>query len=61
MLLRQANRKLGLSRAVGAVLTDPSDPERITHSLRDLFAQRLLGLCCGDEDLKIMTCCGMTR
>jgi hypothetical protein len=51
MLLRQVDRKLGLSRAVANALTDPRDPERITHSLRDLVAQLLFGLCCGYEDL----------
>lgn len=51
MLLRQLDRKIGLSAAVAAALTDPRDPERITHSLRDLVAQRLYGLACGYEDL----------
>ena len=51
MLVRQVDRKLGLSASVAAALHDPRDPERITHSLRDLVAQRLYGLCCGYEDL----------
>ena len=51
MLVRQIDRKIGLSRAVAAVLSDPRDPERITHPLRNLIAQRLYGLCCGYEDL----------
>lgn len=51
MLVRQIDRKIGLSRAVAAVLSDPRDSERITHPLRDLIAQRLYGLCCGYEDL----------
>lgn len=51
MLLRQVDRRLGLSKAVAEVLHDPRDPERITHELRDLVAQRLYGLCCGYEDL----------
>ena len=42
---------LGLSRAAAAAIPDPRDPERITHCLRDLLAQRLYGLCCGHEDL----------
>lgn len=50
-LLRQVDQYLGLSKAVAEVLTDPRDPERIVHSLRDLVAQRLYGLCCGYEDL----------
>jgi hypothetical protein len=51
MLLRQVDRRLGLSKAVAEALHDPRNPERITHELRDLVAQRLYGLCCGYEDL----------
>jgi len=51
LLLRQVDRHLGLSRAAAVAIPDPRDPERIRHSLRDLLAQRLYGLCCGYEDL----------
>jgi Transposase DDE domain group 1 len=51
MLVRQVDRKLGLSQAVARALNDSRDPDRITHQLRDLVAQRLYGLCCGYEDL----------
>jgi len=51
LLLRRADERIGLSRAAAAVLSDPRDPTRITHSLRDLLAQRIYGLCCGYEDL----------
>ena len=51
LLLRGADERIGLSRAAAAVLSDPRDPSRITHSLRDLLAQRIYGLCCGYEDL----------
>jgi hypothetical protein len=51
LLVRQMDRKLGLSEAVAAVLPDPRDSARITHGLRELVAQRLYGLCCGYEDL----------
>lgn len=51
MLVRQVDCKIGLSAAVAAALSDPRAPERITHPLRDLVAQRLYGLCCGYEDL----------
>lgn len=51
LLLRQIDQHLGLSRAAAAVIPDPRDPTRIEHSLRDLLAQRLYGLCCGYEDL----------
>ncbi len=51
MLLRQVDHRLGLSRSIAKVLNDPRDPSRVTHSLRDLVAQRLYALCCGYEDL----------
>jgi len=51
MLLRQVDRKIGLSRAAASVLPDPRDPERIEHGLREMLAQRIYGLCCGYEDL----------
>jgi len=51
ILLHQIDRRLGLSKAVAQVLNDPRDPDRITHALCDLVAQRLYGLCCGYEDL----------
>lgn len=51
MLLRQLDRRLGLSKAMTRLLSDPRDPDRITHTLHDLVAQRLYGLCCGYEDL----------
>jgi hypothetical protein len=51
MLLRQVDRRIGLSRAVAESLHDPRNQERITHEMRDLVAQRLYALCCGYEDL----------
>jgi hypothetical protein len=51
LLLRRADERIGLSRAAAAVLSDRRAPTRITHTLRDLLAQRIYGLCCGYEDL----------
>lgn len=51
LLLRQVDRRIGLTRAAATVLPDARDPERIEHTLRDLLAQRVYGLCCGYEDL----------
>ncbi len=51
MLLRRTDERIGLTGAVAAVFSDPRDPARITHRLRDLLAQRIYGLCCGYEDL----------
>jgi len=51
VLLRQADRKLGLSKALARVLPDPRNPERIVHPLLTFVRQRLYGLCLGYEDL----------
>jgi hypothetical protein len=51
LLLRRLDERIGLTRAAAAVLSDPRDPSRIKHKLRDLLAQRVYGLCCGYEDL----------
>ncbi|MFN7835749.1 MAG: IS1380 family transposase, partial [Burkholderiaceae bacterium] len=51
LLLRQVDRRLGLSAQVAAALHDPRAQDLITHELRDLVAQRLYALCCGYEDL----------
>jgi hypothetical protein len=51
LLLRQVDRRIGLSTAVAAAVHDPRAPDRVTHTLRALAAQRLYGLCCGYQDL----------
>jgi hypothetical protein len=51
MLLRQVDRRIGLSQAVAGALHDPRNQDMIVHEMRDLVAQRLYALCCGYEDL----------
>ena len=51
MLLRQADRRLGLTRALDAALHDPRNPDLITHRQIDLLRQRIYGLAAGYEDL----------
>jgi hypothetical protein len=51
MLLREADRRLGLTRALDAALPDPRHPELITHEQIDLLRQRIYGLAAGYEDL----------
>ncbi len=51
LLLREADRRIGLIDALNAVLPDPRHPAFITHPQRALLAQRILGLACGYEDL----------
>lgn len=50
-LLRQVDRRLGLTRALAQVLPDPRDRDRIEHSRVSLVRQRIYGLAAGYEDL----------
>ncbi len=51
LLLREADRRIGLTTALAACITDPRDPAKITHELRTLLAQRIFGIALGYEDL----------
>ncbi len=51
VLLREADRQIGLVAALDAAIHDPRSPERIEHPQATLLAQRLFGLAAGYEDL----------
>src|SRR5882757_10743028 len=51
LLLRQADRKIGLLRRLVRCFQDGRDPERIEHRLEEMLAQRIYGLALGYEDL----------
>jgi Transposase DDE domain group 1 len=51
LLLREADRRLGLVKALDAVLPDPRRQVFITHRQVDLLRQRIYGLALGYEDL----------
>jgi hypothetical protein len=51
LLLREADRRLGLLDALDRCLPDPRDPDLITHPQRALLAQRVFGIATGYEDL----------
>src|SRR3954468_2556890 len=51
LLLREADRRLGLLNALDAALPDPRDPLYITHRQIDLLRQRVYGIAQGYEDL----------
>src|SRR4051794_23134025 len=51
LLLREADRRLGLLEALDAVLPDPRHPAYITHPQIDLLRQRVYGIAQGYEDL----------
>lgn len=61
MLLRQVDRRIGLSRAVAMALHDPRNQDRITHELHDL-ADLLgnTGVHSDTEHSQIMTICGLS-
>jgi len=50
-LLRQVDRKLGLTKQLARVLPDPRQRSRVVHPLRSLVRQRIYGLAQGYEDL----------
>ena len=51
LLLREADRAIGLSRRVSACFRDARCPERVVHALRTLIGQRIVGLALGYEDV----------
>jgi hypothetical protein len=51
LLLRAADRKIGLLRRVVGCFRDGRDRERIEHGLGEMLAQRIYGLALGYEDL----------
>jgi len=50
VLLRAADRRLQLTTRLARCLTDARAPERVTHALADLVAQRVFGIACGYPD-----------
>ena len=50
VLLKIADRRLGLSESLVACLEDDRDSSRIRHELEELFAQRMFGIACGYSD-----------
>jgi hypothetical protein len=51
LLLREVARKAKLFERMAAAVPDPRDPAMIEHDQQTLFAQRVLGIACGWEDL----------
>ena len=51
LLLRQADRRLGLTRSLARVLEDERARGRVEHSLESLIRQRVYALALGYEDL----------
>lgn len=50
LLLREAERRLGLANRLAGVIRDRRDPARIDHALPELLKTRILAIACGYED-----------
>jgi hypothetical protein len=50
VLLKAADRRLGLIPRLAAALVDDRPPGKVRHDLADLLGQRIYGLALGDED-----------
>ena len=51
LLLRQADRKIGLLKRVASCFTDRRSPLLVEHQLPEMLSQRIYGLALGYEDL----------
>ena len=50
LLLREAERRLGIAARLAACIPDRRDPERISHSLDEMLRLRMLAIAAGYED-----------
>jgi hypothetical protein len=50
IFLKAVDRRLGLTNALAATLTDPRDPAKVRHAITDLVAQRIFAIACGYPD-----------
>jgi hypothetical protein len=50
LLIRQADEKLGISKALAALLPDGRDGDKVSHSRLEQVRQRLYQICLGYED-----------
>ena len=51
LLLREADKRIGLIEAIDRCIPDPRDPSRILHDQAALLAQRVFAIALGYEDL----------
>jgi len=50
LLLREAERRLGIADRLAAAIRDRRDPTRIAHEMSELLKTRVFAICCGHED-----------
>src|SRR6201998_3887691 len=50
LLLRQAERKLGVCRRLADAMPDRRDPDRLRHDMFEMVMERAAAIACGHED-----------
>jgi hypothetical protein len=50
LLLREAERRLGVCRRLAAAMPDRRDPDRIQHAMFEMVAARAMAIACGYKD-----------
>ena len=50
VLLKAADRRLGLTEGLAACLKDERQPGKVRHELQELLTQRIMAIACGYED-----------
>jgi len=50
LLLREADRRLGLTRMLAFCVQDRRDPSRISHAVEEILLFRMMAIACGHED-----------
>lgn len=50
LILRSAEKTIGICTRLAAALPDRRDPTRIRHRLGEIISARVFGICCGYED-----------
>jgi hypothetical protein len=61
LLLREAERKLGVCRRLAEAMPDHRDPDRARHAMFEMVMGLAAAITCGYEDAIDLTGCGMTR
>jgi len=51
LLLGQVDQRIGLTKSIARIFDDRRRRASVEHSMRELLAQRIYGLCCGWEDV----------
>ena len=51
LLLREVDRRIGLTKALADCIADPRDPDKIIHDVQTMLVQRIGGIALGYEDL----------